>query len=118
MTTTRRVIDLLDGDLYAEGPYETYAWLREHAPLYWDPINELWAVSRYDDIVDIEKHKDVFISSDQVKGGYRPNMPADPGLIGTDDPLHHGLSPFGKAVRHSRKICAGHVRQISTSIFG
>ena len=89
MTTTGQVIDLLDGDLYANGPYETYAWLREHAPLYWDPINQLWAVSRYDDIVEIEKHKDVFISSDQAKGGYRPNMPADPGLIGTDDPLHH-----------------------------
>jgi cholest-4-en-3-one 26-monooxygenase len=89
VTTTGQVIDLLDGDLYANGPYETYAWLREQAPLYWDPINELWAVSRYDDIVEIEKHKDVFISSDQAKGGYRPNMPADPGLIGTDDPVHH-----------------------------
>ncbi len=30
--------------------------------------------------------KDVFISSDQDKGGYRPNMPADPAIIGLDDP--------------------------------
>src|SRR5579862_1964948 len=83
------VIDLLDGDFYAGGPYQTYAWMREHSPLYWDPINELWGVSRHADILEIEKRKDVFINSDQVKGGYRPNLPADPAIIGLDDPLHH-----------------------------
>jgi cytochrome P450 family 142 subfamily A polypeptide 1 len=81
-------IDLLDGDFYASGPYEAYAWLRENAPLYWDSTNELWGISRYDDVVDIEKRKDVFISSDKVKGGFRPNLPADDSLIGLDDPLH------------------------------
>jgi cytochrome P450 family 142 subfamily A polypeptide 1 len=82
-------IDLLDGEFYADGPYATYAWMRDHAPLYWDGINELWGVSRYDDVVEIEKRKDVFINSDQKKGGYRPNIPADPAIIGLDDPLHH-----------------------------
>jgi cytochrome P450 family 142 subfamily A polypeptide 1 len=82
-------IDLLDGDFYANGPYEQYAWLRENAPLYWDETNELWGVSRYDDIIEIEKRKDVFINSDQEKGGYRPNIPADAAIIGLDDPMHH-----------------------------
>jgi cytochrome P450 family 142 subfamily A polypeptide 1 len=86
---TQQTIDLLDGEFYANGPYATYAWMRDHAPLYWDTINELWGVSRYDDVVEIEKRKDVFINSDQVKGGYRPNIPADPAIIGLDDPLHH-----------------------------
>ena len=49
--TSDRVIDLLDGDLYAGDPYPTYAWLREHAPVYWDAQNELWGIARYDDIV-------------------------------------------------------------------
>ena len=84
-----RSIDLLDGKWYADGPYEDYAWMRDHAPLYWDPINELWGVSRHSDVLEIEKLKDVFISSDQHKGGYRPNIPADPAIIGLDDPLHH-----------------------------
>ena len=84
-----RSIDLLDGDWYADGPYEDYAWMREHCPLYWDPVNELWGVSRYADVVEVEKRKDVFINSDQAKGGYRPNIPADPAIIGLDDPLHH-----------------------------
>ncbi len=83
-----RVIDLLDGDLYAGDPYPTYAWMREHTPVYWDAQNELWGIARYDDIVEIEKAKDVFISSDKVKGGYRPNLPSDPSIIGLDDPIH------------------------------
>jgi cytochrome P450 family 142 subfamily A polypeptide 1 len=82
-------IDLLDGELYVNGPYETYAWMRQNAPLYWDETNELWGVSRYDDIVEIEKRRDVFINSDQNKGGYRPNIPADSAIIGLDDPVHH-----------------------------
>jgi cytochrome P450 family 142 subfamily A polypeptide 1 len=86
--TDARVIDLLDGDLYAGDPSPTYAWLREHAPVYWDEVNELWGISRYDDILEIEKAKHVFISSDTAKGGYRPNLPSDPSIIGLDDPLH------------------------------
>jgi cytochrome P450 family 142 subfamily A polypeptide 1 len=89
MTTEARTIDLLDGDLYANGPYETYAWMREHSPVHWDATNELWGVARYDDIVEIERRKDVFINSDQTKGGYRPNIPADEAIIGLDDPMHH-----------------------------
>ena len=85
-----RAIDLLDGAFYAEDPYPTYAWMRENAPAYWDSGNELWGISRYDDVVSIEQRKKLFINSDQDKGGYRPNLPADPAIIGLDDP-HHSL---------------------------
>ena len=83
-----RVIDLLDGTFYTSDPYPTYAWMRDHAPVYWDAANELWGISRYDDILEVEKAKDVFISSGQEVGGYRPKMPSDPAMIGIDDPLH------------------------------
>jgi cholest-4-en-3-one 26-monooxygenase len=83
-----RSFDILDGSFYVDDPYGSYAWLRENAPAYWDNVNELWGISRYDDIVEIEKRKDVFISSDTEKGGYRPNLPADESIIGLDDPLH------------------------------
>src|SRR3954454_22967596 len=95
MSTTRQdnavehaPIDLLDGEFYTSDPYPVYAWMRDNAPAYWDEINEVWGISRYDDIVEIERRKDVFINSDQVKGGYRPNLPADPAIIGLDDPHH------------------------------
>ncbi len=88
--THGRDIDLLDGDFYVNDPYATYSWMRDNAPAYWDSANELWGISRYDDVVAIEKNKAVFINSDQDKGGYRPNIPADPAIIGLDDP-HHSL---------------------------
>ncbi|MEZ5165952.1 MAG: cytochrome P450 [Acidimicrobiales bacterium] len=88
-TTDPRPLDILDGQFYVDGDlYPKYAWLREHSPLHWDDVNELWVVSRYDDIVEIEKNKRVFINSDKVKGGYRPNIPADESIIANDDPLH------------------------------
>jgi cytochrome P450 family 142 subfamily A polypeptide 1 len=78
-------VDLLDGDLYAGDPDPTYAQLRRHAPIYRDEVNELWGVSRYDDIVAIEKDPATFCSAE----GYRPNLPADDSMIGNDDPRHN-----------------------------
>ena len=83
-----RPLDILDGDFYVNDPYSRYAWLRENSPCHWDAINELWVLTRYDDIVAVETDKQLFISSDREKGGYRPNLPADQSIIGTDDPLH------------------------------
>jgi cholest-4-en-3-one 26-monooxygenase len=89
MTVTGRpALDLLDGDSYVDGAYERYAWFRHNEPVAWDDVNELWGVFRYADVVEVETHDDVFISSGQDKGGYRPNIPADPAIIGLDNPLH------------------------------
>jgi cytochrome P450 family 142 subfamily A polypeptide 1 len=77
-------LDLLDGDLYAGDPEPVYAYLRAQRPIYWDATNELWGVSRYHDIVAIEKDAATWGNA----GGYRPNIPADPSIIGLDDPLH------------------------------
>ena len=83
-----RPLDILDGGFYVNDPYSRYAWLRENSPCHWDDINELWVLTRYDDIVAVETDKQLFTSSDREKGGYRPNLPADQSIIGTDDPLH------------------------------
>ena len=84
----RPSLDLLDGASYVDGTYERYAWFREHEPVAWDDTNELWGIFRHADVVEVETHDDVFINSDQAKGGYRPNIPADPAIIGLDNPLH------------------------------
>lgn len=34
-----------------EDPYPTYAWMREHAPLYRNDERDFWALSRYDDVL-------------------------------------------------------------------
>ena len=45
-------------------------------------------ITRYDDIVAVEKNKRRFINSGHDKNGYRPNIGADQSIIGNDDPLH------------------------------
>jgi cholest-4-en-3-one 26-monooxygenase len=87
-TSVRPRLDLLDGDAYVDGAYERYAWFREHEPVAWDAENELWGIFRHADVVEVETHDHVFVSSDTAKGGYRPNIPADPAIIGLDNPLH------------------------------
>ena len=89
MSMTERDLDLLDGRFYLDDADATYRWARANVPVYWDTTNELWGIFRYDDVVEIEKRKDVFISSDKEKGGYRPNLPADDAIIGLDDPRHN-----------------------------
>jgi cytochrome P450 family 142 subfamily A polypeptide 1 len=88
VATGRPEVDLLDGDFHAGDPHPTWAWMRANEPVYWDATNELWAVTRYDDVVEVERRKDLFTSADREKGGYRPNIPADPAMIGLDDPHH------------------------------
>ena len=51
--TPDRKIDLLDRALYENDPQPTYTWLRNEAPVYWDETNEVWAISRHEDIVKI-----------------------------------------------------------------
>ena len=80
-------IDLLNGHWYAADPTRTYRWLRHHAPVYWDDINQLWGVSRYRDIVEFEKQTSVYSS----RNAFRPLPPEghdDQSMIGQDDPRH------------------------------
>ena len=117
-TVARPALDLLDGDAYVHGAAERYAWFREHEPVAWDDVNELWGVFRYDDIEHVETHDDVFISSDTSKGGYRPNIPADPALLGTDNPLHAKRRKLVSR-RFTPRAVTGHeeeVRHIVTSL--
>jgi len=84
-----RPLDILDGDFYVNGnTHASYAWLRENDPCHWDATNELWVVTRYDDIIEIEKNKRVFVNSGQQDNGYRPKLSADQSIIAMDDPLH------------------------------
>jgi cytochrome P450 family 142 subfamily A polypeptide 1 len=85
---------------------------------YWDATNELWGISRYDDIIEIEKRKDIFINSDQDKGGYRPNIPADRAIIGLDDPLHHARRNLVSRRFTPRAVLQweDHIREVVTQL--
>ena len=48
-------VNLLDPAFYVD-PGDAYRWLRDNAPAYWDPVQRIWGISRYQDVVDVEKN--------------------------------------------------------------
>ena len=78
-------IGLLDGRWYQRTPLDDYAWMRENAPLYWDPEAEIWGVTRHEDIMACSKTPDVYCSGKSS----RPELGSwIPSMINFDDPLH------------------------------
>ena len=112
---TGRGINVLDPAFYVE-PWESYRWLRDEAPVFWDPVQKVWAISRYDDVMLIEKDAERFSSY----RGSRPHLDqrADRSMINMDDPQHQQqrnlvarrFSP--RSVREHED----HVRAIATEI--
>ncbi len=108
-------IDTLDPHWYASDPWEDFARLRDDAPAYWDERNQLWAVSRHEDVMAISRDPGRFCSGK----GFRPGVPfVLPMMIGMDDPEHrlrrklvsHGFTPRRVAERED------HIRGLVTGI--
>ena len=51
-------IDILDPRLY-DDPWEAYRWLRHNAPIWWDERNELYVISRHEDVSHISRHQEL-----------------------------------------------------------
>jgi cytochrome P450 family 142 subfamily A polypeptide 1 len=81
---TRADINLLDGQFYAADPWPHFAWMRQHAPVFRDRANGLWAVTRHADVMQVSKQPEAFCSS----GSSRPDAPAMPSMINLDAPEH------------------------------
>jgi len=105
---TRPYINLLDPKFY-EDPYEGYQWLRDNDPVYWDPIHKLWGISRYEDIVAIEKDAGLYTSVH----GSRPatDQTDDTSMINRDDPDHQQ-----QRMLVARQFTPRAVKQIETRI--
>lgn len=77
-------IRLVDGAFYADNPHPHFQWMRANAPVYWDDAGQVWGITRYDDLLAVEKDPQTFASS----GGIRPDAPVMPYMIDMDDPEH------------------------------
>jgi cholest-4-en-3-one 26-monooxygenase len=118
MTTTRE-FDLLDGRWYAGQPYDDWAWMREHAPVYWDAKNKVWALTRYHDVLAVEKDPATYSSYTAP----RPHGYHLPMMISMDAPEHshrrklvsRGFTP--RRVRDHeatiRRICTGIIDKVA-----
>jgi len=82
---TAHAINVLDPAFYVD-PWESYRWLRDEAPVFWDPVQKIWVISRYDDVMLVEKDAARFSSYN----GSRPHLDqrADRSMINMDDPEH------------------------------
>lgn len=80
----RDEINFLDGFWYQHEPHDTWTWLRENAPIYYDPNSDIWGISRYHDILEIEKDPKTFSSWRSP----RPHGDPLPMMISMDDPMH------------------------------
>lgn len=106
-------IRLLDGELYAGDPYPTYAWLREHSPIHWDAHQKIWGISRYADVVAIEKDPKLYSSLP----GSRPRTPPDTSMINTDDP-HHNVRRRLVSPRFTPRAVREHEAQVRGFVTG
>jgi cytochrome P450 family 142 subfamily A polypeptide 1 len=101
MPTEEDILDLLDPYLYCGDPWSVYRRLREESPVYRDR-NGLWCVSRYRDVLDIEKNTALYSSAH----GSRPLLEFPVSMINKDDPVH---TEQRKLV--SGRFTPGHVRR-------
>jgi cytochrome P450 family 142 subfamily A polypeptide 1 len=80
--------DLMALDTHTHDPGPFYRWLRDEAPLYWDGKNQLWAVSRFEDVVWVSKHPEVFCSGDGVIPLMGKDVWPDGAMINMDGDAH------------------------------
>ena len=52
---TNPEIRLLDGHFYTADPHRRFAWMRAHAPVYWDPTGEVWGIALHEDVLRISR---------------------------------------------------------------
>lgn len=88
-------IDLVDPGVYADGgaPHDRFRWLREHDPVHrhhGDP--EFWAVTRFDDVVHVSRHPEIYSSYRRLSFFDEPSakqLEVDRLMLINEDPPRH-----------------------------
>ncbi|MGH2759195.1 MAG: cytochrome P450 [Actinomycetota bacterium] len=96
-------IDLVSGDFWGSNPHDELTWLRRNKPVFWDERNSLWAITRYDNVREVETNPALFSSA----GGIRPDSDPNPMMIEMDDPAHarrRSLVTSGFTPKHVRAL--------------
>ncbi|MGW0807094.1 cytochrome P450 [Nonomuraea sp. NPDC002799] len=115
-------IDLVDRDRYATSgpPHDQLTWLRANSPIHWhDGDPGFWAVTRYEDVVHVSRHSDLFSSSRKL--ALFDELPEEQialqrlMMLNQDPPEHtrrrslvnRGFTPrtIGALEQHIRDIC-------------
>ncbi len=106
-------IDVNDGRFY-DDPWDAYRWLRDHDPCHWDAANELWVISRHEDVAMVSRSTDRYCS----KHGVRPKVAVPMSIISMDEPEHtrqRRLINKGFTPRQVKRL-EPHIRDLSNEI--
>ncbi len=81
------MVTQIQGDMFTReviaDPYAYYGKLRDHDPVHWNEAYELWVVTRYDDLVWLTRHHELFSSAvfrNDPRGPYPAIDESDLGL--------------------------------------
>ncbi|HXV58245.1 MAG TPA: cytochrome P450 [Gaiellaceae bacterium] len=91
--------DLFAPEVIAD-PYTYFGRLRETDPIHWNPRAEMWIVTRYEDLVWLVRHHELFSSAVIKTDARPPHPPIDP----EDAPLFEQVRVFrsDQLVEHDR----------------
>lgn len=78
-------VDLLDPELYRSDLHAVLGWMRANEPVYRDTTNDLWAVTRHADVLDVERRSSTFVSGQGYRAWW---VPEENSIISMDDPEH------------------------------
>jgi cytochrome P450 family 142 subfamily A polypeptide 1 len=111
----RPTINVLDPEFYVD-PWAAYRWLRDEEPCFWDPVQQMWALSRYEDIRTVEKDDEHYSSYE----GSRPqtDQSDDGSMINLNDPEHQQQRSlvFRRFTPRAIRTHEEHVRSVVTEI--
>lgn len=105
-------IDVDDPRFY-DDPWDAYRWLRTNAPIWWDAVNELWIISKHEDVSHISRHQELYTTTNGVL-----KKPIQLSIITMDDPEHtekRRLVNKGFTPRMVRKL-TDHMRELANEI--
>lgn len=95
---------------FFEGPWEVYRWLRDEAPTYHNERLGFWAVSRYDDCVEVSRDVATYTSTrgitlDQLRSAAFGEVSATvQSMIMVDPPMHERLRKLVNRAFTPRRI--------------
>lgn len=84
-----------------DDPYPTFAWMREHTPLYRNEERDFWALSRHEDVVAALRAPTLFSSRNGISlepDLWGPDAAKTSGFLAMDPPEHGAMRKLTGAV--------------------
>lgn len=80
-------VEFLSAESWDEEMPARVRWLQQHDPVHWSEKDEVWVLSKYEDVAYVSKNQQLFTS----EHGVRPHQRTKLGLIDEGEPRHGQL---------------------------